>query len=119
MATTISQAFSKLKENLNITSLQETTVSTRQKNVREAVEENFTVLSSFLSGSYIRSTMIAPLSQADVDIFVVLHPDYFTQDGQAALLDKLKVVLKKTYPKNTQDKSKWPSCNNYVYRFHC
>jgi hypothetical protein len=32
--------------------------------------------------------MIAPLKEADVDIFVVLHPSYYKTDGQASLLEK-------------------------------
>lgn len=103
MATTVPQSFLKLKENLEITDLQETTVSTRQNNVREAVKAELSVLDSFLTGSYSRSTMIAPLKEADVDIFVVLDPKYFhnyengQNGGQAGLLDLLKRTLKKTY----------------------
>jgi hypothetical protein len=33
------------------------------------VSSEMEVLDSFLTGSYRRSTMIAPLSQADIDIF--------------------------------------------------
>ena len=51
MATTISQSFLKLKENLEITGLQSQTVSTRQTNVREVVEAELDVLDSFLTGS--------------------------------------------------------------------
>jgi len=43
--------------------------------------------------------MIAPLSDADIDIFVMLDSSYFQQGGQAALLDKVKATLKKEYPK--------------------
>jgi tRNA nucleotidyltransferase (CCA-adding enzyme) len=99
MATTIKQGFEQLKGNLEITDLQSETVSTRQQNVREAVEKELVVLDSFLTGSYRRNTMIAPLAEADIDIFVVLDASYFEQNGQAALLDKVKRVLKKTYPK--------------------
>lgn len=98
MATTIYQSFQKFKSNLEITDLQATTVSTRQKNVREAVEADFTVLDAFLTGSYRRSTMIAPLKDADIDIFMVLGSSYYKKDGQASLLDKLKTTLKKKYP---------------------
>lgn len=103
MATTIQQSFQKLKENLEITTLQTNTVSTRQNNVRTVVEAHLTVLDSFLTGSYSRSTMIAPLKEADVDIFVVLDSKYFynynngQNGGQAGLLDLLKRTLKKTY----------------------
>lgn len=100
MVTTIVSAFQKLKENLEITGLQKSTVSTRQENVREAVKNEMTVLDSFLTGSYSRHTMIAPLKEADIDIFIVLHPSYYYETaGPASLLDKVKRVLRKTYPR--------------------
>lgn len=99
MATTIAASFTKLKENLEITALQKSTVSTRQQNIRDAVSNEMDVLDSFLTGSYSRSTMIAPLSEADIDIFIVLSSEYYEPEGQASLLDKLKRVLLKTYPK--------------------
>ena len=99
MATTIPQSFNILKSNLEITGLQKETVSTRQQNVREAVENELIVLTSFLTGSYSRSTMIAPLSEADVDIFTVLDASYYEANGQVNLLERVKRVLKKTYPK--------------------
>lgn len=97
MATTIPSAFTTFKTRLEITDLQTQTVSTRQKNVRDAVASKLTVLDSFLTGSYSRSTMIAPLGKADIDIFVVLDPAYYELNGQAALLDKVKRALKNTY----------------------
>lgn len=77
MATTILSTFQKLKENLEITGLQKSLVSTRQINIREVVEKDLVVLDSFLTGSYSRSTMIAPLKEADIDIFIVLDSKYF------------------------------------------
>lgn len=103
MATTILSAFQKLKENLEITGLQKSTVSTRQNNIREVIEKDLVVLDSFLTGSYSRSTMIAPLKEADIDIFIVLDPKYFyhydngKNGGQGGLLDLLKRTLRKTY----------------------
>lgn len=97
MATTIAASFQKLKENLEITGLQKSTVSTRQGNVRDVVAGEMDVLDSFLTGSYSRSTMIAPLSEADIDIFIVLDPKYYEAAGQASLLDKVKRALLKTY----------------------
>lgn len=105
MAKTILESFRKLKTNLEITELQQSTVSTRQQNVREAVENGLNVLDSFLTGSYSRSTMIAPLKDADVDVFMVLDSEYFhnydngQNGGQAGLLDLVKRTLKKTYTK--------------------
>ena len=103
MATTIQRSFLKLKQNLEISGLQTSTVSTRQRNVREVVEAELTVLDSFLTGSYSRNTMIAPLKEADIDIFITLDPKYFyhynngQNGGQAGLLDLVKRALKRTY----------------------
>lgn len=99
MATTITSSFQKLKENLEITGLQKSTTSTRQESVRDAVANEMDVLVSFLTGSYARSTMIAPLENADIDIVVVLDPIYFESNGQASILDKVKRALLKTYTK--------------------
>lgn len=98
MAKTISSSFDELKSRSGITELQKSTVSTRQQNVRVAVEKEFTVLDSFLTGSYSRHTMVAPLSEADIDIFIVLSADYYNPAGQAQLLDDLRIILLKTYP---------------------
>ena len=97
MATTIKEAFRTFRSRLEITDLQSQTVSTRQQNVRKAVSAELTVLTDFLTGSYCRSTLIAPLSEADVDIFVVLDPQYYEKDGQVALLERVKRALKKQY----------------------
>jgi hypothetical protein len=101
---TIIEAFKKLKSNLEITGLQQSTVSTRHNNIRQAIESDRNVLESFLTGSYSRHTMIAPLKEADIDIFIVLNADYFhhyngINGGQAGLLDLIKSTLRKTYPK--------------------
>ncbi len=103
MATTIAQAFLKLKGNLEITGLQTATVSTRQQSVRKVMEAGLTVQDSFLTGSYSRGTMIAPLKEADIDILFLLDPKYFhnysngENGGQAGLLDLVKRVLRRTY----------------------
>jgi len=101
MATTIPQSFVRLKEKVEITGLQQATVSTRQTNIRDALTD-LTVIESFLTGSYARSTMIAPLKEADIDIFVQLDARYFhhynnQNGGQGGLLDLVKRTLQKTY----------------------
>ena len=110
MATTITASFQKFRENLQITGLQESTVSTRQKSVRGVLEAGINVEDSFLAGSYQRSTMIAPLKEADIDIFVVLDTKYYyhynnQNGGQAGLLDFIKRTLRKSYP-DTPDVSR-------------
>lgn len=99
---TIAQGFCTLRQNLEITSLQEATVSTRQQKVRSALATGFTILDSFLTGSYRRNTLIAPLSSADVDLFILLDSSYFGTNGAAALLDRVKAVLRKTYPRTPE-----------------
>ncbi|MBP2443781.1 CBASS oligonucleotide cyclase [Rhizobium leguminosarum] len=104
MVTTVAEAFRQFRTNLEITSLQETTTSTRQSNVRDAVASDFSVLESFLTGSYRRNTMIAPLSTADVDVFIVLDPKYYAINNQSALLSAVMGTLKKEYPKTPKIK---------------
>ena len=104
MPRTIASAFEVLRQDLEITDLQARTVSTRQTTVREAVAAELTVLDSFLAGSYNRDTLIAPLKSADVDIFVVLHHEYWTANNYTEILDKIKTALKKRY--NTPDISR-------------
>lgn len=98
MARTVTEAFRAFKANLEVTDLQAAALSARQTNVRSAVRQGFTVLDDFLTGSYKRSTMIRPLNEADVDIFFVLDVRHYESAGQARLLDRLKRVLKLTYP---------------------
>lgn len=104
MALTITNSFSIFKTNLEISGIQSETVSTRQKNVRAAIELGLEVENSFLTGSYMRSTMIAPLKDADIDIFVVLNPKYYhnyngQNGGQSGFLDMVKRTLRRTYTK--------------------
>jgi hypothetical protein len=102
MATTIQASFQQLKTNLEITGLQGSTVSTRQARIRDVMDAGMDVQDSFLTGSYARSTMIAPLKEADIDVFVVLDARYYhhyngQNGGQAGLLDLVKRTLLKTY----------------------
>lgn len=96
MATTVAQAFADFKSNLEITGLQTETVSTRQQTIRRVLEGGLLVKDSFLTGSYARSTMISPLSEADIDIFMVLDVSYFSY-GPAKILETAKTVLRRTY----------------------
>lgn len=73
LAAAITQGFALLKRILEIAALQAATASTRQQTVRGAVESRMDVLGSFLTGSYKRSTMIAPLALADIEVLVVLQ----------------------------------------------
>jgi hypothetical protein len=98
MPTSISEGFRVFRANLEITDLQAPVVATRQQRVRDAVASGFVVLDSFLTGSYARDTMIAPLKQADVDIFTVLDPRYYNNQTPQGLLDQVREHLRVTYP---------------------
>lgn len=106
MATTIPQSFLELKQNLEISDTQGTIISARQKSVRGVIEAKINLIEpfSFLTGSYCRQTLIAPLKEADIDIFFVLDPKYYhhyngKNGNQAGLLDGVRKVLLKTYTK--------------------
>lgn len=104
MATTITSAFNIFKSNLNITDNQAEDVASTQRNVRKILGDNLNVHDDFLSGSYIRDTLISPMSEADVDIFIVLDNQYYynydkgKNGGQGGLLDLIKRNLIKKYP---------------------
>jgi hypothetical protein len=102
MPLTITDSFARLRSNLEITDLQSALVSTRQQTIRKTVDNGMKVVDDFLTGSYARSTMISPLSEADIDIFVCLDPSYFTHfnghnGGPAGLLDLAKKTIRQTY----------------------
>ncbi len=99
MAKTIADSFAVFSRSLEITSLQQATVSTRQTSVRTAVGNRLKTLDSFLTGSYRRHTMISPLKRGDVDVFVVLDSRHFTATGHATLLNQVRAALLVTYPK--------------------
>jgi hypothetical protein len=95
-ATTINGAFRILSSRLEITGLHHQLVVTHQRNVRHAIENDLSITDSFLTGSYMRSTLIAPLKEADIDVVVVLDSSYFDSDARTTL-DTVRRVLLKTY----------------------
>lgn len=98
---TRTQAFERLRSNLELTVPQETTVATRQTSVRAAVARQLIVVDAFLTGSYRRQTLIGPLKRADVDIVVVLDRDY-KQRGPRAVLELVKKALLVEYPQTPE-----------------
>lgn len=94
---TLSAAFGQLRTNVELTGLQRSTVATRQQNVRAALDKSLAVRDDFLTGSYVRSTLIGPLSRADVDIVVVLD-DVYRARGPKGVLQLVRKVLLDTYP---------------------
>jgi len=102
MPFTIADSFARLRSNLEITDIQSSVVSTRQQTIRRTVANGLTVTEDFLTGSYARSTMISPLSEADIDIFICLDSSYFhhynrANGGPAGLLNLARQTIRKTY----------------------
>jgi hypothetical protein len=104
MAKNINQGFQEFRSRLEITDLQASVVSKRQQGIREAIENEFTVLDHFLTGSYKRNTLIAPLKKADIDIFFILD-DQYKKGGQSYILDRVRNILKQAY-RETSDISR-------------
>lgn len=95
------QAFERLRRNLELTGLQEKTVASRQRNVREAVAAQLSVVDDFLAGSYRRHTLIGPLVGADVDVVIVLDRSYH-DSGARAVLDLVRDALLVEYPRTSK-----------------
>lgn len=95
---TRSQAFEQFRRNLSLSDLQDETVATRQRKVRQAVARQLAVIDDFLTGSYRRQTLIAPLTKADIDIVVVLDDNYRGRHARA-VLELTRQALLATYPR--------------------
>ena len=104
MARTVLQAFETFKTNLEITTLQTSTVSTRQNNLRSKLGAALPITDTFLTGSYVRDTLIAPLYNADVDVFIVLDDKLRdnTLDGPSNILNKVRRAVSGCYTEATQ-----------------
>ncbi|HZU70922.1 MAG TPA: hypothetical protein VFA09_26840 [Ktedonobacteraceae bacterium] len=101
MAKTVAQGFQEFRSRLEITNLQASAVSQRHQHIREILKRELPVVDDdgdFLTGSYVRKTMIAPLKDADIDIFFVLDRSLYYHHDQASLLDTVKSTLKKAFP---------------------
>lgn len=79
--------FDQLRQNIELTQNQMDRIKTSHSSLRAAIENLSYVESTFLTGSYKKSTMIRPPN--DVDIFVVLKADQASLQPQT-VLDKLK-----------------------------
>lgn len=92
----LNAASDQLRRNVELTGLQQSTVATRQRSVRNALAEELVVKDDFLTGSYVRQTLIGPLKKADVDVLVILDQQYVSR-GARNVLDMVRRVLVKTY----------------------
>ncbi len=105
MATTVEQAFREFASNLEIKDRQVSLVSARRGNVVSALQSELSLHSNIppkLIGSYDRHTLTRYLSEADIDVMVVLHygdnKGWDSADGTIKALDRFRTILDSAYP---------------------
>lgn len=112
MARTVLSSFETFRSNLELTTSQVSDISTSHTGVRSYLRGQFTVIEDFLTGSYVRDTLIR--QSRDVDFLLVLDGAYYNgtstspgyrDEGPAALLDDIRRSLKNKYT-TTQDISR-------------
>lgn len=107
MATTVLQSFDDYLSNLEITDQQTTKVSNCRTNITAAIAKELSLHTerSKVIGSYDRHTLTRYLSEADIDLMVVLHygdnKNWDTYSGTSAVLSEFKRILQNKYPKTT------------------
>lgn len=97
----ISDAFDKLKSNLEITETEQDAAASRHQRIRDHVKGSWSLSDDFLTGSYRRGTKTKPLK--DVDVFVVVDLDgpqgYLRQEPPGVVLSKLLEVIQGRWDK--------------------
>lgn len=97
--TYVDDAFDKMQSNLEITQTESNLASTRQKLIRDHLDDHWDISEDFLTGSYKRHTKTKPLK--DVDIFVVLDPGgkqaSLADSPPSAILNELARILRKKW----------------------
>lgn len=96
----VQEAFKKFRSRLELTTRNQNDASRRQKEVREVMNEAFSIDRDFLTGSYARWTKTKPLK--DVDIFCVLadKEKHYRDEHPSILLAAVEKVLVKKYGRN-------------------
>jgi Second Messenger Oligonucleotide or Dinucleotide Synthetase domain len=103
MPSTIADAFEQLRSTLETTTPPAETVSVRQDLVRAVLQKKMMISRDFIGGSYARSTMIAPMKDADIDLFAVVDAYYYhriedkKRGGQSGLLRDVRWALRAAY----------------------
>jgi hypothetical protein len=107
MATTLRESFRQYARNLEITDNQSTIVSNCRRNVTTKLGAKLSLHDekSKVIGSWDRRTLTRRLSEADVDVMVILHygknKGWDNGDGTVNALDKFKSILQEAYPNTT------------------
>lgn len=95
---TIAEAFDKFKTRLEPSTAEINDAIKRREEVREALEEKFSMVKVFISGSYGRSTKPRPLN--DVDLFCVFDAEdegHYLKKSSRSLLDDVGAHLQRKF----------------------
>lgn len=94
---TVSEAFEKFKQKLELTDTEQKDAQRRHTEVRECIRAKFDVKRDFLTGSYGRHTKTKPLK--DIDIFFVLGPKekHRRNEAPSKMLDAFEECLIEKY----------------------
>jgi len=94
---TITQAFEKFRQRLELSETEEKDASKRQSDVRDCIRQSFDLTRDFLSGSYRRHTKTKPLKDVDV-MFVLGQKERARRDKPPIeTLQAFETCLKKKY----------------------
>jgi hypothetical protein len=105
MATTVKESFRLFARDVNITDRQEEKVANCRRNVVSKLKAELELHpeESRVIGSWDRDTMVRYLSEADVDVMVILHygqnKHWNSPEGTGAVLRRFKEILDAAYPK--------------------
>lgn len=102
----VQDAFKKFRSRLELRDKEQEDASKRQKEIREAMKEDFAVEHDFLTGSYKRWTKTRPLK--DVDIFCVLGTSerHYRDKHPSILLTAVEQTMVKKYGKDFVSKQR-------------
>lgn len=101
LTVTIEEGLRALDSSLHITVAQNAIIATRQSEIEKIVVGEFDALGTVLSGACTRHTMIQPLADNIIDLFVLLKPERGQLNTPGELMRKLEDVLRVHYPQAT------------------
>ncbi len=100
MIKTVVQGFQEFLSRLEVTDIDELAILQHAERVRDALAEKMDIVEDFVTGEYMRRSIIAPLEDAHIEFFYVLDTRYlikYGDIGQALLLERIKSILQREY----------------------
>jgi len=95
---TVDEGLMALDSSLVITVPQHAIISTRQSEIEKIVVKEFGAKGAALPGACARNTMIQPLKDSEIDLFVLFDPEWGQLNTPGELMRKLEDVLSAHYP---------------------